>query len=97
MSTSVWYVAVAVIVEGGGFLSNLAQGFAFGAGSAVAHEYRAVHGAVEAVKGRGSDNNQGGDVAAERQAESDAMPVSGYTTSSDKANQEVWVVLQFDL
>mgnify|MGYP000680224986 CR=1 FL=1 len=35
MSTSVWYVAVAVIVEGGGFLSNLA----FGAGSAVAHEY----------------------------------------------------------
>ena len=39
MSTSVWYVAVAVIVEGGGFLSNLAQGFAFGAGSAVAHEY----------------------------------------------------------
>ena len=58
---------------------------------------RAVHGAVEAVKGRGSDDNQGGDVAAERQTESDAMPVSGYTTSSDKANQEVWVVLQFDL
>ena len=49
------------------------------------------------MKGRGSDNNQGGDVAAERQAESDAMPVSGYTTSSDKANQEVWGVLQFDL
>ena len=58
---------------------------------------RAVHGAVEAVKGRGSDDNQSGDVAAERQAESDAMPVSGYTASSDKANQEVWVVLRFEL
>lgn len=46
---------------------------------------RAVHGAVEAVKGRGSENGQSGEVA----AESDAMPVSGYTESSDKANQEV--------
>lgn len=55
-----------------------------------------MHGAVGALKGNGSEDNQSGEVATERQ-ESDAMPVSGYTESSDKANQEVWAMLRFDL
>ncbi|KAM7457953.1 hypothetical protein BLSTO_01290 [Blastocystis sp. subtype 1] len=38
-----------------GFLGTMAEGFAFGAGSAVAHN--AVNGVVNAVTGRNKDNN----------------------------------------
>lgn len=56
-----------------GFLGTMAEGFAFGAGSAVAHKwvYRssitpsAVNGVVNAVTGRGKDNNSNAPVPVE--------------------------------
>ncbi|KAK8790982.1 hypothetical protein WA158_005613 [Blastocystis sp. Blastoise] len=70
-------------VKGPGFLSSIAQGLAFGTGSAVAHDiifllklpnvlftfYEAVHGVVNSFSGNKDDNK-------EKQTTSDAAPVA---------------------
>ena len=56
-----------------GFLGTMAEGFAFGAGSAVAHKLvccycitsSAVNGVVNAVTGRGKDNSSSAPVPVE--------------------------------